>query len=193
MTQAFKIITSDPQVQVILVNIFGGIVDCTIIANGIIAACRETKLKLPLVVRLEGELHSHTTYVSSIRICMQAPTLTKPARSSRRVASQSSRQATSQTQPTRQWRRSRSDRCFAVQFNWCISNKTQKRIQATDSLSLTETVSAGISWLCRNELSVDWLRVRSEVVPDNVVEELSVRDVMVAACLKKRSQNKMLP
>ncbi len=44
------------QVKVILVNIFGGIVDCTTIANGVIAACRETKLKLPLIVRLEGVL-----------------------------------------------------------------------------------------------------------------------------------------
>ena len=43
------------QVKVILVNIFGGIVDCSTIANGIIRACREIQLKLPLVVRLEGE------------------------------------------------------------------------------------------------------------------------------------------
>ena len=42
------------QVQGILVNIFGGIVDCTTIANGIVEACREIQLQLPLVVRLEG-------------------------------------------------------------------------------------------------------------------------------------------
>ncbi|HEY3788003.1 MAG TPA: succinate--CoA ligase subunit beta, partial [Urbifossiella sp.] len=51
---AFKIILSDPHVQGILVNIFGGIMDCNVIANGIIAAARETALTLPLVVRLEG-------------------------------------------------------------------------------------------------------------------------------------------
>ena len=54
MTAAFKIILSDPHVKGILVNIFGGIMDCNVIANGIVAAVRETGLKLPLVVRLEG-------------------------------------------------------------------------------------------------------------------------------------------
>ena len=43
------------QVKAILVNIFGGIVNCATIANGIIAACKEIQLSLPLVVRLEGE------------------------------------------------------------------------------------------------------------------------------------------
>lgn len=43
------------QVEAILVNIFGGIVNCAIIANGITKACRELELKVPLVVRLEGE------------------------------------------------------------------------------------------------------------------------------------------
>ena len=43
------------QVKAILVNIFGGIVNCATIANGIIKACKETKLSLPLIVRLEGE------------------------------------------------------------------------------------------------------------------------------------------
>ncbi|XP_027284736.1 succinate--CoA ligase [GDP-forming] subunit beta, mitochondrial isoform X2 [Cricetulus griseus] len=52
--QAFKLITSDPKVEAILVNIFGGIVNCAIIANGITKACRELELKVPLVVRLEG-------------------------------------------------------------------------------------------------------------------------------------------
>ena len=51
---AFKIILSDPHVKGILVNIFGGIMDCNVIATGIVAAVRETGLKLPLVVRLEG-------------------------------------------------------------------------------------------------------------------------------------------
>src|SRR6185436_3507139 len=51
---AFKIILSDPNVKGILVNIFGGIMRCDIIATGIVEAVRETHLKLPLVVRLEG-------------------------------------------------------------------------------------------------------------------------------------------
>ena len=51
---AFKIILSDPRVEGILVNIFGGIMDCNVIAAGIVAAVRETGLRLPLVVRLEG-------------------------------------------------------------------------------------------------------------------------------------------
>ena len=54
VTAAFKIILSDPNVKGILVNIFGGIMDCNIIATGIVAAAKETGLKLPLVVRLEG-------------------------------------------------------------------------------------------------------------------------------------------
>ncbi|RMH52634.1 MAG: ADP-forming succinate--CoA ligase subunit beta [Alphaproteobacteria bacterium] len=54
VTEAFKIITSDPKVKGILVNIFGGIMRCDIIAEGIIAAVREVGLKVPLVVRLEG-------------------------------------------------------------------------------------------------------------------------------------------
>ena len=51
---AFKIILSDPSVRAIFVNIFGGIMDCNVIATGIVEAVRETGLKLPLIVRLEG-------------------------------------------------------------------------------------------------------------------------------------------
>lgn len=51
---AFRIILQDVNVKGILVNIFGGIMDCNVIAEGIVAAARETSLKLPLVVRLEG-------------------------------------------------------------------------------------------------------------------------------------------
>jgi succinyl-CoA synthetase beta subunit len=51
---AFKIITSDPKVKGILVNIFGGIMKCDIIAEGVVAAVKEVGLKVPLVVRLEG-------------------------------------------------------------------------------------------------------------------------------------------
>ena len=54
VTQAFKIILSDKNVQGILVNIFGGIMRCDIIAEGIIAAAKEVSLSVPLVVRLEG-------------------------------------------------------------------------------------------------------------------------------------------
>jgi len=54
VTAAFKIILSDPSVQGILVNIFGGIMRCDIIAEGIVAAAREVHLEDPLVVRLEG-------------------------------------------------------------------------------------------------------------------------------------------
>ena len=51
---AFKIITADPNVKGILVNIFGGIMKCDIIAEGVVAAVKEVGLKVPLVVRLEG-------------------------------------------------------------------------------------------------------------------------------------------
>jgi succinyl-CoA synthetase beta subunit len=54
VTAAFKIITADPAVQGILVNIFGGIMKCDVIAEGVIAAVKEVGLKVPLVVRLEG-------------------------------------------------------------------------------------------------------------------------------------------
>ena len=54
VTAAFKIILADPQVKGILINIFGGIMDCNVIAEGVIAAARETGLPIPLVVRLEG-------------------------------------------------------------------------------------------------------------------------------------------
>ncbi|NQW15398.1 MAG: ADP-forming succinate--CoA ligase subunit beta [Rhodobacter sp.] len=54
VTEAFKIITSDPQVKGILVNIFGGIMRCDVIAEGVVAAVKEVGLIVPLVVRLEG-------------------------------------------------------------------------------------------------------------------------------------------
>ncbi|SUJ32658.1 Succinyl-CoA ligase [ADP-forming] subunit beta [Sphingomonas paucimobilis] len=54
VTAAFKIILSDPAVKGILVNIFGGIMRCDIIADGIVAAAKEVNLQVPLVVRLEG-------------------------------------------------------------------------------------------------------------------------------------------
>jgi len=54
VTEAFKIILSDPKVKAILVNIFGGIMKCDVIASGVIAAAKQVDLKVPLVVRLEG-------------------------------------------------------------------------------------------------------------------------------------------
>jgi succinyl-CoA synthetase beta subunit len=54
VTSAFKIITADPNVKGILVNIFGGIMRCDVIAEGVVAAVKDVGLKVPLVVRLEG-------------------------------------------------------------------------------------------------------------------------------------------
>jgi succinyl-CoA synthetase beta subunit len=54
VTEAFKIILSDPHVKAILVNIFGGIMRCDVIAEGVIGAAREMHITVPLVVRLEG-------------------------------------------------------------------------------------------------------------------------------------------
>lgn len=51
---AFQILTADKNVQSILVNVFGGIVNCATIANGIVGAMKSMKLEIPLVVRLEG-------------------------------------------------------------------------------------------------------------------------------------------
>lgn len=57
--EAFKIITADPKVHVILVNIFGGIMRCDVIAEGIIAATKELNLTLPIIVRLQVFLIIH--------------------------------------------------------------------------------------------------------------------------------------
>ena len=54
VTAAFKIITSDPNVKGLLINIFGGIMRCDVIAEGVLAAVKEVGLAVPLVVRLEG-------------------------------------------------------------------------------------------------------------------------------------------
>jgi succinyl-CoA synthetase beta subunit len=54
VTAAFKLILADPAVKAVLVNIFGGIMKCDVIAEGIIAAAKEVKLTIPLIVRLEG-------------------------------------------------------------------------------------------------------------------------------------------
>jgi succinyl-CoA synthetase beta subunit len=71
VTAAFKIILSDPNVEGILVNIFGGIMRCDVIAEGVIAAAREVSLNVPLVVRLEGtnvELGKQILARSGLRI-----------------------------------------------------------------------------------------------------------------------------
>eukprot|EP00798_Chlamydomonas_sp_ICE-L_P017187 gene17187-23504_t len=54
VVEAFKILTADPQVKAILVNIFGGIMKCDVIASGIVNACKQVDMKVPLIVRLEG-------------------------------------------------------------------------------------------------------------------------------------------
>ena len=54
VTQAFKIILADPKVRAILVNIFGGIMKCDTIAEGVVTAAREVRIKVPVVVRLQG-------------------------------------------------------------------------------------------------------------------------------------------
>ena len=54
VTEAFKIMLSNPKLAAILVNIFGGIMKCDVIAQGVVAAAREVKLSVPLVVRMKG-------------------------------------------------------------------------------------------------------------------------------------------
>ena len=71
VTTAFKLILSDPHVEGILVNIFGGIMRCDIIAEGVIAAAREMAITVPLVVRLEGtnvELGKEILAASGLKI-----------------------------------------------------------------------------------------------------------------------------
>ena len=71
VTKALKIILRDPDVKVVLVNIFGGIVRCDLIAEGVIAAIKDVDIKIPVVVRLEGnnaELGAEILLNSNIRI-----------------------------------------------------------------------------------------------------------------------------
>ena len=79
VTAAFKIITSDPKVKGILVNIFGGIMKCDIIAEGVVAAVKEVGLKVPLVVRLEG-----TNVELGKKIIAESEAQRDPGRRSRR-------------------------------------------------------------------------------------------------------------
>ena len=80
------------QVKAILVNIFGGIVDCTTIANGIVAACREIQMRMPLVVRLEGKYNNYSAGAVLIHLllyslCLQVLTVLRQGRSWTRVVS----------------------------------------------------------------------------------------------------------
>jgi succinyl-CoA synthetase beta subunit len=81
VTAAFKIILSDPQVKGILVNIFGGIMDCDVIATGIVEAAREVGISIPLVVRLEGNnvAAGKTTLAASGLALISAETLADAA------------------------------------------------------------------------------------------------------------------
>ncbi len=54
IANAFRILTSDPEVRAVLINIFGGILRCDILAQGVVEAATELNLKLPVVVRMEG-------------------------------------------------------------------------------------------------------------------------------------------
>ena len=89
VTAAFKIITADPNVKGILVNIFGGIMRCDIIAEGVIAAVKEVGLKVPLVVRLEGTNVELGKQIIARAASTSSPPTTSPTarrRSSRRCA-----------------------------------------------------------------------------------------------------------
>jgi len=54
VTAAFKLLQTDPQVRVIFINIFGGILKCDVLAHGIVAACRTAAPRVPVIVRLQG-------------------------------------------------------------------------------------------------------------------------------------------
>ena len=54
VTQAFQILVGDPNVRAVLINIFGGIMRCDVVASGVVAAAREVGVEMPVVVRLEG-------------------------------------------------------------------------------------------------------------------------------------------
>jgi hypothetical protein len=76
VTAAFKIILADPAVKGILVNIFGGIMKCDIIADGIVAAAKEVNLSVPLVVRLEGTNVQQGKDILANRACRSFPPTT---------------------------------------------------------------------------------------------------------------------
>lgn len=69
VTEAFKIISSDPHVAGILVNIFGGIMRCDIIAQGIVQAAQHLQLNIPIIVRLQGK---YSSYMGWLDLMMSA-------------------------------------------------------------------------------------------------------------------------
>ena len=77
VAQAFRILTGDKQVKAILVNIFGGIMKCDIIAQGIIAAAKTVNLSIPLVVRLAGLYFLFLFFLSLLTVNLQVLTLRK--------------------------------------------------------------------------------------------------------------------
>eukprot|EP00054_Salpingoeca_dolichothecata_P038816 m.14616 g.14616 ORF g.14616 m.14616 type:complete len:454 (+) comp9224_c0_seq2:47-1408(+) len=88
VTEAFKLITSDPKVSCILVNIFGGIMRCDVIATGIIKATKNLNLKIPVVVRLQGTkmTEAKALIVSSMMDILTADELDDAARMAVQVA-----------------------------------------------------------------------------------------------------------
>jgi succinyl-CoA synthetase beta subunit/succinyl-CoA synthetase alpha subunit len=90
VTEAFKIMLGNPKVKAILVNIFGGIMRCDTIAEGVIAACKATNLTVPLVVRMKGRTRSSARSSSPTRACRSsAPTRwPRPRRRSWRPSSE---------------------------------------------------------------------------------------------------------
>ena len=81
VTAAFKLILSDPKVEGMLVNIFGGIMRCDVIAEGVVAAAREVDLSVPLVVRLEGtNVELGKQILGQVRARRSSPPTTSPTR-----------------------------------------------------------------------------------------------------------------
>ena len=78
VTEAFKIILRDPNVEGILVNIFGGIMRCDVIADGVVSAAREVSLNVPLVVRLEGTNVELGKQILSNPTCRSSPPTISP-------------------------------------------------------------------------------------------------------------------
>ena len=88
IASAFTLILGDPKVKAILVNIFGGIMDCNVVAEGIVAAAKQVGLSLPLVVRLQGnnfEAGRATLAASGLKI-FPAQDLTEAAQAAVRAA-----------------------------------------------------------------------------------------------------------
>lgn len=81
--KAFEILNGDPAVQAILVNIFGGIMRCDVIAQGIVNAAREISLKKPIVVRLQGWWRWLRTWSHALFVFLMACLYVRPCRDQR--------------------------------------------------------------------------------------------------------------